>query len=154
MYDVTIYWWIRTAPAVLICFFAFLFGNTPGKSIAVVVLADWFLSPIFHDRHHVGGVELGVFLIDLMAFLIFAYISLKSRLIWTLFVAAFQLNAVAIRLSATISGSIKVFGYLTANWIWGGYGLLIPLLIGTIQSIRERAETRRAAEPSKDERTI
>lgn len=151
MYDVTIYWWIRTAPAVLICLFALLFGDSTVKRITVVVLLDWFLSPIFHDRRHLDGVELGVFSIDLIAFSVFAYISLKSRLIWTVFVAAFQLNAVAIHLAATISGSIKAFGYLTANWIWGGYGLLIPLLIGTIQSIRERARLR-VAEPCKDER--
>lgn len=47
---------------------------------------------------------------------------------------------------------MPIAGYFGLNWIWSGNGLLLTLLVGTIQSMRERAQARRASEPSKDER--
>lgn len=82
--------------------------------------------------------EFGIVLYDLFALIVFVCISTRFRRIWTIFLSASQLNGVITHFVAATHLRIPLYGFVGLNWIWTGYGLLLALLVGTIQSIRER----------------
>jgi hypothetical protein len=118
--------------------FAILRGKKEEKAVAAVIFIGWITEPFFHDRHHMTAPEYGVVLYDVFALIAFIYISVRSRKIWTIFLSASQLNGVITHFVVATHLRIPLYGFVGLNWIWTGYGLLLALLIGTIQSIRAR----------------
>jgi hypothetical protein len=106
--------------------------------VAIIILIGWYTQPLFHDRHHSKAPEFGIVVSDVIALVLFVIISFQYRKIWTLFLAASQLNGVVTHVVAMTHLHVPVIGYLGLNWIWTGHALLLALLVGTIQSIRER----------------
>lgn len=132
--------------------FALLRGDLEEKWVAAIILIGWYTEPFVHDHLHPRTPEPGLFVSDVVVLILFLLISFRCRKLWTLFLSASQLNAVITHITAATHLHMPIAGYFGLNWIWSGNGLLLTLLVGTIQSMRERAQARRASEPSKDER--
>lgn len=102
-------------------------GETPERWGAVILLIGWaatMLASLIPDP------RLGYLLVDAAALAGFVALSLWSRRIWTLFIAAFQLNAVASHLVVGLSSHVDMYTLITALGLWGGYGLSFALLGG------------------------
>jgi hypothetical protein len=128
-----------TAAAVVICALAFWRGGPAERYGAAIILTGWFITPLV-DAH--GGADglstgLGVFAVDVITLITLTWLSLWSRKVWTLFAAAFQLDAVASHIAAFLS-HISLFSYVTGLGIWGGYGLILALGVGVWGCERER----------------
>lgn len=74
----------------------------------------------------------GVVAVDIAAFLILLSLSYKSRAIWLLFAASFQLLTVFGHFASGIAINIGNYAYLSVLNLWGGYGLLLSLIAGLI----------------------
>jgi hypothetical protein len=66
--------------------------------------------------------------VDTLCLVGFFWISIRSRKIWALFAAALQLDDVVIHYSAALVPRLNSYGYVTALYIFGGYGLLAVLV--------------------------
>lgn len=123
--------WSGNILAVLVSGWALWRGGAPERWGAVLLLVGWFLSAVLqsHDGHGPGII---VILIDIVCLIAFTILSLWSRRIWTIFLAAFQLDAVMSHFAVGLSGHIGGWAYVTALGIWGGFGLVFALAGGMI----------------------
>ena len=62
---------------------------------------------------------------------IFGVLSFKTRHLWTLFAAACQLDAVMSHFAAKLT-HFQLYSYVVALGLWGGQGMLVCLIAGTI----------------------
>jgi hypothetical protein len=138
MFGLSVNWWLNAFLAACICVFALRFGNKEERLASIVIMLGWCTEPFVHDRIHPQIPEIGLVISDIIALCLFLFISFRSRKLWTLFLSASQLNGIITHITAATHLQIPVAGYFGLNWIWTGYGLLLALLVGTIQSIRER----------------
>lgn len=116
--------------AVLCCTWAFLRGGAVERGAAAIILSGWLLSLLFQNHGYAGPGPV-VIAIDIAMLIAFVWLSAGSRRLWTIPLAACQLDAVA---SHFLSLHLKVGGwsYFTVVGLWGGYGLLVSLVIGMI----------------------
>ena len=136
------YAWAITSDvlALLICTYALVRGGPAERGGAAVIGIGWILSIALQTP--ALGLNQGIFLVDVVGLVLLAWISLRSRKIWTLCCAAFQFNAVAIHVVAYCFPRIGVVSILTVIGFWGGYGLLAALGGGMISVERERRRAR------------
>ncbi len=118
-------------------------GEKPERTGAVILATSWGLTDLFH-KHGVYGPEVSVILIDCITLLAFIWLSLWSRRLWTVFLSAFQLDAVASHFAVLLAPQIGSFSYITATGLWGGYGLVFALAAG-MWGIERRRQLRVAA---------
>lgn len=135
------------ALAMLCCAWAFWRGGPVERRGAVYIFVAWTLSVLFQS-HAKTGPGIWVTLIDIILLGLLVHLSIQSRQLWTLFVAACQLDAVASHFSqAFIHYSQWV--YVMVLGIWGGYGLLICLVAGTIgYQLERRKQTKAGVKPN------
>ena len=127
--------------ACLCCIWAFWQGGRVEKYAAAIIFVAWVLSSLLQS-HNGKGPGIWVELIDIVVLILFAALSLWSRRIWTLFITACQLDAVASHLVAHLT-HFGVFSYLTATGLWGGEGLLIALAFGIVGYQKQQKLERR-----------
>ena len=130
--------WTGTALAVVVSAWALWLGRAPERWGAVLLLTGWFLSMLLQS-HSADGPGTAVVVIDVVSLIAFVALSLWSRRVWTIFMAAFQLDAVMAHFAVGLSGHIGGWAYITALGIWGGYGLVFALAGGMIWPAREYA---------------
>ncbi len=127
--------------ALLLCPYALIRGGPAERSGAAVIAAGWILTIVLQGA--LPGPNLAIFLVDLTAFVLLAWISLRARKIWTLFAAAFQFNAVAVHIVSHFFPEVGVVSIVTFIEFWGGYGLLAALGGGMISVELERRALRK-----------
>jgi hypothetical protein len=117
--------------AIFACIYAFWRGGPYEKRGAVILLIGWVLT-IMTQNYISKGLNYGTFIIDIIGFCAYLWLSISSRLLWTLISAAAQLNTIACYI---LHKFIHIYGintYVTAVVFWGAYGLTLALIFGTI----------------------
>ncbi len=119
-----------TAVATYTCAWCISWGGRTERLGALILLTEWLLSMIVQS--HAGkGPGVWVEIIDLVTLCLFIILSLRSRKVWPIFLAALQLDTVVGHAAARLAG-FGVYPYAVATGLWGGEGVLIAVLIGTI----------------------
>ncbi|MBW8733364.1 MAG: hypothetical protein JF571_03465 [Asticcacaulis sp.] len=129
------------AIATVVCGWAMSYGGRTERFAATVILFFWMLTLIVQSQQG-NGPGIWVKLIDITVLIIFVGMSLKTRKLWTVFMAAFQLDAVFGHAAATLLHFGR-YPAAVAVGLWGGHGLLYVLIAGTIS--HRRSEKRRWA---------
>ena len=134
--------WGGNVAAALVCAFAFWRGGPVEKRGAAIILAGWLLTLLVVYLHieRIHGVHYYIMAIDTAVLIGFTALSLRSRRLWTLFMAAFQLNDVMTHFAAFVPG-MDTYTYVTAIGFWGGWGLIFILTWGTWDHMRRSQST-------------
>jgi hypothetical protein len=130
------------AIATFVCGWAMSYGGRTERFAAVVLLSSWMLTLIVQAQTG-DGPGIWVKLIDIVVLILFVGMSLKSRKLWTVFMAAFQFDAVVGHAAATLVHFGR-YPSAVAVGLWGGQGLLYVLIAGTL-SYRHSEKRRWAA---------
>ena len=113
--------------AVLICGLALRYGDSPARRIAGAILIAWCASLLVY-QNSARFTDTGVMIIDGLVAVFFIWESLRSRRLWTVVVAAFQLLALASHLATVIDHRVTINTYRLSLAVWS-YGILLVLAI-------------------------
>ncbi len=139
------YFWVWGvfALATAICAAAGLWGGKPERICAATLWIAWALSLAagYLDRKGIGNP---IVVIDSVCLVIFIAVSLKWRHIWTLLVAASQLDDVMSHFTAKML-NYGLWSYAMVTGLWGGQFIMICLLVATIAHQRRLRRTQPVA---------
>lgn len=136
--------WCGHLAALAVGVWAIVRGGWTERCGTLLIWFTWILTPIVQTKG-VSGLDPGIFLVDLITFSGFVWLSLDSRKLWTAFASAFLLLTVVGHIAPLLSDSLSVFIYITNNGFWGGYALLGALTAGMIY--REKPAERTLSKP-------
>lgn len=119
---------------------ALVYGGAPERSVALIYLlgaaASWAALRPIDERY--AGLEVGVFLVDLVMFGGLMAVALKSRRYWPLWITAMQFLQVTSHFTKIMPEVIRLaYGIIVSFW---AYPMLIILAAGTVRH-RIRAST-------------
>ena len=135
-----IWQWFGTMLMVGTCLWALWRGEAPERWGGGILVVGLFLSIIVQMTRSKDVYDgLGYVLVDVAALIAFVTLSLWSRRIWTLFISAFQLNAVISHFAQHLSSHVDIYTQITAVVLWSGYGLTFALMAGMWGVERRRA---------------
>lgn len=126
--------------AVLICGFAMWKGDRPIRFVAAVYLFGWIATPFLALRDPMQP-EWRVMVLDTLAMVLFVGVSIRTRRIWTIFVAACQMMMVASHVVSIIDLRINIATVVVGLALLS-YGVLVALLLATLSAIRTRRVAR------------
>jgi len=129
--------YVGMALGVLVSLYALIQGGPAERAGAAIFLSGWLATTIAQYKTTYSGIEWGIVVIDIMAFFAFTALALWSRKIWTLLIAACQMNAVLSHFVPFLAPHFNYVTYITIISIWSGYGLLVCLAAGTYSHQRE-----------------
>ncbi len=121
------------------CLWALWRGRPPerwGGGILFVGLCVSVIVQITRPKDVYDG--LGYVLVDVAVLIAFVILSLWSRRLWTVFISAFQLNAVISHFAQHLSSNVDMYTQITAVVLWSGYGLTFALMAGMWDVERKR----------------
>lgn len=125
-------------------FFAMAKGGRSERAAALIILIgvelSYFALPALPSRYN--GIEVGVFIVDLIVFFALFGVALFSPKFWPMWVTAMQGVALVAHLSPALPEVIP-YAYGAAVQ-WWSYPMLITLAIATRLHVRDQ---RRAAAP-------
>lgn len=81
-----------------------------------------------------NGVQLGIFAIDVVAFVALIYLALNSDRFWPMWASAFQLLAVTIHVAMMVAPQIAPWAFATGAAFWA-YPMLLALAIGSSEHV-------------------
>lgn len=88
-------------------------------------------------------VELGLMLVDLLAFIAFVVLALRSDRFWPLWVAGFQLTTISAHAIKAAHLDLLPQAYAAASKFWV-YPIFLTIVVGTWRSHHRRLEAQRA----------
>lgn len=121
---------------VIVCLYASVRGGPAERCGAIIYLIGWLATTLV-SKTGFTSIQLGILVVDTLGLVAFIALSLWSRKIWTILMAACQLDAVASHIAALLAPQFSYVSYITVIGFWGGYGLMICLAIGTYSHQRE-----------------
>ncbi len=128
------------------CGYALLYGRMDARIIGGVCIVANFASYAVVSRY--VGVEVGVLAIDLLTFLIFTAVALRSDRFWPLWISGLQLTTTIGHVLKAIQLDLVPIAYAVALRFWA-YPILIILAFAVWRSRRrldlEAAPVRRDA---------
>ena len=124
------------------CGYALLRGKTDARIVAVVCIVANFASYAVVSRY--ASVETGVLIIDILTFLAFTFVALKSDRFWPLWVSGLQLTTSIGHLLKAVQADLLPLAYAAALRFWS-YPILIILAVGVWRSQRRAREDGTAA---------
>ena len=116
--------------ATVVCAAACWWGGPAERVCAATLWIAWVLT-LLVQSHGSKGPGDQVILIDTICLVVFTALSLKVRRLWTLFVAASQLDDVTSHFAARMF-HYGLWSYIVATGIWGGEFILACLVVATI----------------------
>ncbi len=119
------------ALALLVSAWASWRGGRNERLVSALLMTFWFLTPLLHRQYH-GSPNLGSTAVDVMALVAMTLISLRTRQLWILCMAAFELDTIACHVVKAVYPGISQYAYLTGTVIWGGYAQIACLLAAMI----------------------
>lgn len=122
------------------CGYALLRGRTDAKIVALVCIVANFASYAVVSRYR--SVESGVLVIDVLTFLAFTWVALKSERFWPLWISGLQLTTTLGHLFKAIEADLMPLAYAAALRFWS-YPILIILAVGVWRSERRSRADRR-----------
>ncbi len=136
--------WTGTILLVGGCLWALWRGGPPerwGGGLLLGAFGLTVLAQILQPRDVYDGVS--IVMVDVAALIAFVVLSLWSRRIWTIFMAAFQLNTVISHFAVYLSSHVDMYTQITAVGLWGGYGVSLALIAGMWRVERRRCRPSR-----------
>ena len=135
--------WLGTILLVGGCIWALWRGGAAERWGGGILLASFgmtIVAQILQPKDIYDGV--GIITIDVAGLIAYVMLSLWSRRIWTLFIAAFQLNTVISHFAVYLSSHVDMYTQITAVGLWGGYAVSLALIAGMWGVERERRRCR------------
>ncbi len=106
-------------------------GRWEERTIALGMVVDSLAASMFQNTQDWSAPQWADLTIDLAYLILMVWVVLKSRRVWPLFAAAFQLIDVAIYLAFIADGRVGALAPYYAIAIWS-YLILIVIAIGTL----------------------
>jgi hypothetical protein len=122
--------------AIAICGVAIWRGDYSARRIGAAQLICWVGSLLVY-RRDAYNADLGMLAIDIMTLIYFAWVSMRSRRIWTVVVSAFQAIIVASHIATIIDLRVTMGTFFMSMAVWS-YGNLLCIAFGTWAGWRER----------------
>lgn len=126
--------------AIVVCGLAIRFGDKPARRIGAIMLGGWVVSLIVF-KNSPRFADTGLMLIDGAVAVLFVWVSLSSRRLWTVVVSAFQLLAMASHLATVIDHRVTINTYKLSLAVWS-YGILLVLAVAVWRHWRDQRRTR------------
>ncbi|QDP19219.1 hypothetical protein [Sphingomonas xanthus] len=119
--------------------YAFLRGKVDERGAAAVCLAATVATRLVHSplSTRFSSVEIGVLIVDLLAFAGFTAIALRSRRFWPLWIAGLQLTTTMAHLMKAIEIDLYPQAYAAAARVWV-YPIFLIIVVGTWRSDQRR----------------
>ena len=105
-------------------------GGWAERTAGATLWIGWVLSLILFVPGPTGP-GMATTIIDCTALVIFAWLSFRTRRLWTVFMTACQLDDVMSHIGAEML-HYQLYSHIVAAGIWGGEALLVCLIAGTI----------------------
>lgn len=129
-----------------VCAYAFVRGRTDERAVAAICIAASVASVFVASPagRPYSNIEMGIFIVDVLAFAGFTWVALRSERFWPLWVAGLQLTTLMSH--AFKAGRIDLMpeAYAAAARLWV-YPIFLIIVIGTWRSHRRRMERNREA---------
>ncbi len=122
--------------AVLICGLAMWRGDVAARWTGAVSLANW-LGSLLAYRRDAYNADYGILAIDVATLIVFVWISVRTRRIWTVVASAFLTIIVASQVAVVIDLRVTLGTLLISMAVWS-YGVLACIAFGTWASWRAR----------------
>lgn len=129
---------------VLVALYAFLRGSRDERIVGAILVVGVFATHLAWSplSQRFGGLETGVMAVDVIVFVGFLWVALRSVRFWPLWIAALQLTTLLGHVLKAIESDLFSRAYGAALMFWG-YPILLILAIGTW-----RGQRRSQAKPS------
>ena len=114
--------------AILVCSLAMWRGDQPARWIGAAFLASW-VGSLLVNRHDPYNADYGILAIDVLTLMIFVWVSIRSRRLWTVIAAAFQMIIVASHIAVMIDLRVSLNTLRVSMAIWS-YGILACIAFG------------------------
>ncbi|MGQ0589682.1 MAG: hypothetical protein ACT4N8_09155 [Sphingosinicella sp.] len=127
--------------------YAFVAGGGPERVGAAVYAASCVASFLVYSAVPVRfqGVEVGVFIVDILVFLAFVLLALRANRFWTIWVSALLGLGVVGHLAMLLRPQVIPWAYAVVLSIWS-YPILLMIVLGTVA--HRRRMIRNGADPS------
>ncbi len=112
-------------------------GGWAERTIAFTTIVGSLATAVFQDTRNQSATQWGDMAVDCACLVIFVGVALRSRRLWPLFVAAFQLIAVVIYAARLADIRVGARSPFTAGVIWS-YLILVAVLVGVFLNNRDR----------------
>jgi hypothetical protein len=110
------------------CGYAWLRGKDDERLVAAACVVATFAS--FGLRSQYTNVEVGVMVVDLMTFVVFTYVALRSERFWPLWISGLQLTTGIGHFLKAMEPGLVPIAYATSLRFWS-YPILLILAIAT-----------------------
>ncbi len=127
----------------LTCAWAFWRGGKPEYIGASILIAGTLASQIAQRRLAIEP-QYGVLTVDVLVFLAFVALLLRSRRWWPVAMSAFMLLEIASHVSYWIFRAVSSWAYLASMSVWS-YMLLVSLAVGVLEAPRRTRSAGRDA---------
>lgn len=117
------------------CAFALLRGTRDAQIVAVTTLVASLASLFLMSRY--TGVELGVFVVDILVLLAFAAVALKSDRFWPLWIAGMQLTTTFGHALRAWDDQMVPIAYAVALRSWS-YPIQVILIVAVWRGLRRQ----------------
>ncbi|MBL8553141.1 MAG: hypothetical protein JNL41_02595 [Phenylobacterium sp.] len=113
-------------------------GREEERLGAFTMLAAWAVTMVVY-RTGSRDTQWGIFAVDTVQFVVFVWLSMKTRRYWPLFAAGFGLLQVVTHGAKTLDTGISAWAYITAQIIWS-YLILFTIIYASLSAPRRYAE--------------
>jgi hypothetical protein len=123
----------------LVTLYAFLAGRRDERQVGVILVVGVIATHLAWSpvRQRFGELEIGVMSVDLVVFVGFLWVALKSERFWPLWIAGLQLTTIFGHFLKAIDTGLLSRAYGAALMFWG-YPILIILAVGTWRQARRQ----------------
>ncbi len=135
---------IAAMAMLVVCALALAVGRRFERLLAVITVAAWFLSAAVQTPDR-GGVQWGIFTVDLVYLLILAGFCAFERRVWILFMTAFQLLVVLTHIAFLIDRTLMQWSFFSTYYLWSD-AQLAAFAVGVAQAAWERRRNGRGVE--------
>ncbi|WP_089929632.1 hypothetical protein [Caulobacter sp. UNC279MFTsu5.1] len=126
--------------AVLVCGLAMWRGDRSARWVGAAFLADWLGSLLVYRRDPYNA-DYGILAIDVVTLVVFVWISMRTRRIWTIVASAFMAIIVASHVAVMIDLRVTLGTLFIGMAMWS-YGVLACIAFGTWAAWREQGHAR------------
>lgn len=114
-------------------------GDRAARWVGAAFLASWLGSMLVYQRDPYQA-DYGILAIDAVTLLVFAWISMRTRRIWTIIASAFMAIIVASHVAVMIDLRVTLGTLLIGMAMWS-YGVLACIAFGTWAARRGRGHS-------------